>query len=369
VGNGVELIKVKKLLGHSSIQTTEIYAHVPEIQLREAVQRLDKRNWLQRFWKRQFPAPKIHIMPVKGGNINFIIGRKTELSKLTEYGDKKINTLILGPQGIGKSHLLDNYNTGKILRIDDMTRGKKVLAGLVLELYDQDKDAVIAAVYNNISKDGTALIERDDMSKIVMKDSEKRLFEVLKAITQPLEYTIIIDRADYLTPTSIRILESIKNHFHVIAAARSIPVSKATWLSNFQKIEMKPLSRPESLEFIERLSKNFASRIKDYEAYKNHIFDQTVGIPLFIIELCERFEKEEHIDFEILKEINHTAARPDVDMTMPLLLILGSLMILRYIGRELGDEDTGAYKLIGGVSILFLLFGRPIFQVTKRKFI
>lgn len=56
-------------------------------------------------------------------------------------------------------------------------------------------------------------------------------------------------------------------------------------------------------------------------------------------------------------------------MTLPFLVILSSLMILRYVGRELGDEDTGAYKLIGGAALLFLLFGRPIFRQTKRKYI
>lgn len=370
VGKGVELLRVKKLLGHSSIQTTEIYAHIPTIQLREAVSRLDGRSWWQKMWAKQFPAPRVHILPTKYGDKGkFIIGRKQELAKLVEYGGKKVNVLILGPQGIGKSHLLDNYNTGKVLRVDDMTRGKKVLAGLVLELYDQDKESVVSAVYNNISKEGTPLVDRDGIGQIVMKDSEKRLLEVLSAITEPLEYTIIIDRADYLTPTSIRILEGLKNHFHVIAAARAIPLAKGTWLTNFQRLELKPLSRPESMELIERLSRDFADRIKDFEAYKNHVYDQTAGNPLYIIEICERFEKEENVDYQVLREVNHTAARPDIDMTLPFVLILSSLMILRYVGRELGDEDTGAYKLIGGAALLFLLFGRPIFKITKRKYV
>jgi integrase/recombinase XerD len=370
VGKGVELLRVKKLLGHTSIKTTEIYAHIPTIQLREAVSRLDGRSWWQKMWAKQFPAPRVHILPTKHGDKGkFIIGRKSELAKLVEYGRKKVNTIILGPQGIGKSHLLDNYSSDKTLRVDDMTRGKNVLSGLVLELFDKDKEAVVAAVYNNISKEGTPLVNRDNIGQVVMKDSEKRLMEVLRAVTEPLEYTIVIDRADYLTPTSIRILEGLKNHFHIVAAARAIPLAKGTWLTNFQRLELKPLSRPESMELIERISRDFASRIKDFEAYKNHVYDQTVGNPLYIIEICERFEKEENVDYQVLREVNHTAARPDIDMTLPFVLVLSSLMILRYVGRELGDEDTGAYKLIGGAALLFLLFGRPIFKITKRKYV
>ncbi len=56
-------------------------------------------------------------------------------------------------------------------------------------------------------------------------------------------------------------------------------------------------------------------------------------------------------------------------MTVPFVVLLSCLMILRYVGRELGDEDTGAYKLIGGAALLFLLFGRPIFRQTKRKYV
>ena len=370
VNEGVALLTVSRLLGHAQVSTTEIYAHVPEIQLREAVHRIDKRTWLQRIYRHYFPPPQVHVLPTKRGDkTNFIIGRRNELARLAELSAKKVNILMLGPQGVGKSHLLDNYEGSKILRVDDMTRGKKVLAGLVLELFDQDKEAVVGAVYTNQDKNGNPLLDRDGLGQIVMKDSEKRLLEVLTTITQPLEYTIIIDQADHITPTAVRILERLKNHFHMIVAARAVRVSQATWLTNFQRIELKPLGRPESMELIEKMSRDFQPRIRDFQAYQNHIFDQTGGIPLFIIEMCERYSKEDKIDFEVVRQINHTAATPDIDMTIPFILVLSSLMILRYVGRELGDEDTGAYKLIGGAALLFLIFGRPIFAQTKRRYI
>ncbi len=370
VNEGVSLLTVSRLLGHSQVSTTEIYAHIPEIQLREAVHRIDKRTWLQRLYRHYFPPPQVHVLPTKRGDkTNFIIGRRQELAKLAELSAKKVNLLIVGPQGVGKSHLLDNYESPKVLRVDDMSGGKKVLAGLILELFDQDKEAVVAAVYKNQDKNGNPLLDREGLGQIVMKDSEKRMLEVLTTITQPLEYTLIIDRADHVTPTAIRILERLKNHFHLIVAARAIRITQATWLTNFQRIELKPLGRPESMELIGKLSHDFQARIRDFQAYQNHIFDQTGGIPLFILEMCERYGKEDKIDFEVVRQINHTAATPDIDMTIPFILILSSLMILRYVGRELGDEDTGAYKLIGGAALLFLIFGRPIFAQTKRRYI
>ncbi len=44
VQNGVELYTVSKLLGHSSIQMTEIYAHLAPAHLHKAVMNLPKRG-------------------------------------------------------------------------------------------------------------------------------------------------------------------------------------------------------------------------------------------------------------------------------------------------------------------------------------
>jgi len=50
------------------------------------------------------------------------------------------------------------------------------------------------------------------------------------------------------------------------------------------------------------------------------------------------------------------------------VIAFSSLMVLRYIGGEF-EDDTGAYRLFGGVFMLFALFARSIFFFGKRKFI
>jgi galactose-1-phosphate uridylyltransferase (family 1) len=87
----------------------------------------------------------------------FHIGREKEMADLNTLAQKKVNTLILGPMGIGKSHILDNFNLGKIIRIDDFRYPKKVLASLLLELFDGDKEAIMQLLLSVEVKDSSGI--------------------------------------------------------------------------------------------------------------------------------------------------------------------------------------------------------------------
>ena len=69
-----------------------------------------------------------------------------------------------------------------------------------------------------------------------------------------------------------------------------------------------------------------------------------------------------------VREIRHTSARSEIDISIPIVICLSSLMVLRYVGGEL-DDDSGAFKLFGGAFLLFALFARNIFKLGKRKYI
>ena len=84
--------------------------------------------------------------------------------------------------------------------------------------------------------------------------------------------------------------------------------------------------------------------------------------------MIERYQKEAYISSEQTREIRHTTAQRELDMMLPLVIALSALMILRYAGGELGD-DAGAYRLIGGVFLVFALFARNIYKMVRRKFI
>ena len=301
-------------------------------------------------------------MPVMIGGLQVHIGRKDEITQIVNLAEKKVNILITGEQGLGKTHLTtnltDNGRLGKVLRVDDMTAIKGTLAGMVLTLFEGDKDKIKDLLYGADT----------DIEKIITKESIKRLCELLIRTTTKHEYTIVIDDATRITPLGISTLEKLNGHFHMIIAARSIKLSQVSFLSNFEKIKLTGLSRPEAVELITRGSQDFTDRIEDWEAYKAHVWRATNGNPKFILELIERFRREPYVSIDLIQKITHTTALKEIDMSLTIIISLSSLMVLRYVGGEMGT-DAGAFRLIGGAFLVFALFARSVLRFGKRKYV
>lgn len=356
-----ELSVAKELLGNPSLEATQRHVEITESQRETAIESIEQNNFITKIYRKFFPTQTIHIIPTEIGITNFHIGRKDEMQKLHDCGKKKINLLITGEQGIGKTHLLDNYNYGNLIRIGDLSTTKKMIAGLLLHLFETDKESIAKTLYEK-------QLNKNEIDTLVYRETIKRMTELLIQITEQHEYTLIIDDVTRIPPTGVLALEKLKNHFHIICAARRIPMTKSSFLTNFERIELKPLSRPESIELINRVSQPILKKIEDYETYKNHIFENTNGNPLFIIEMIERYSKEPEITLEVIRDYRHTSALKEFDFSLVLVIILSSLMVLRYISGELGD-DSGAMRLFGGIFLMFALFARNIFRAGVRKYV
>ena len=357
INSDVNILTAKELLGHSSIATTEIYTHIPAQVLRDSIRAIEKKpKWYVKLWRKFFGYKRAQVIRLGNEHKNILVGREKELLQLQELTDKVVNVLIKGPQGVGKSQILDNIEIKgrKIVRMDEIKSVKAALTNFALHVLRNDKEELCAMLFSDT-----------DLEAKLTKDSTKNLVDLLKRITKPGEYTLIIDDVTDVTPTGVKVLEEMRNHFHIIAAARNIKIDKAGFLTNFQIIDIKNLARPEALELIHRLSYDVMDSIEDYEMYKNHIWEQTNGNPQYIYELIERYRKEEYIANETIREIRHNAANPEIDFTPVVLVGLASLIILRYLGRELGEDG---YQLIGGIALVFALFARQFFRSFKRKF-
>ena len=369
--HGVDIDTAKELLGHASRNTTEIYWHVKHEEKKRAIEAIDVKPTLlarvnhalfgrRRRWREAAPRA-IQITPMQHGLTKFHVGRQKELETLHDLSDKQVNTLILGPQGIGKSHLLDNYNHARVIRVDDLRQPRRVLAGMLLELFQGEKEEILKMLTRIGSED-------EFVNKVANRESLKRLTDLAIDVTQPKEYTIVIDDLTDLTKMGVRILEKLKNHFHIIAAARKLKVEFRTCFTNFQRLEIKPLSRIETIEMIDRLSTELLPRIDDYESYKNRIWEDTQGVPLYVIEMIDRLAREPRISPEVTDQVKHAASKQEIDFSVPLLIAFSSLIALRYLGPELGDQ-SGPFRFIAGIALVVAIFSRSIFRTLKRKFL
>ena len=356
VSSGNDIRVAQDLLGHSSMRTTEIYLHVAEDDKRAAIKSIDKRSVALRLRDRFFPKKRVFQLDTTRGLTKIHVGRKEELLKLHDLNEKKVNILITGEMGIGKSQLIDQIHGDNILRLDDFSGVKKTLGNILLHLHGGEKGKIIEL-----------LTQQSDIQKIMTKESSTRIIELIGKVVEQNEYTLVIDDLSNVTKGGITILEKLKNIFHIVAAARQIKIEQSSFLSNFQKIELGPLARHESTKLIIHLTKDMRSRIEDFETFKNHIYEQTNGNPLYIYELLERFGKEQDITVEQIRDIRHHAALKEIDISIPIVVAISSLMVMRYIGGEF-EDDSGAFKLFGGGFLLFALFARNIFKLGKRKY-
>lgn len=355
VDNGSDLRTVQDLMGHRHRATTEIYLHSREKRKESAIQTLDQPSFLERIKRRLAKKKRVDIIPMDVGT-GFHVGRKKEQLRVIDLVDKKVNILITGIAGTGKTHQLENIQLEKMWRVDEIS--KKALIGMLLELCEGDKEVVLQKI-----------VDHSDIKKTIVKDSIPRLCEILIKATDQYEYTILMDRGEAITKRGGYILEALKNHFHFVIAAREIKIQHKEFVSNFEKLELKGLSRPEATKLINLSSADFMTRIEDYESYKTHIWNKSLGNPGKIIELVERFRKEGKITSSKIPNIEFVSAMKEIDMLLPLLIFISSLMVLRYVGGELDEDNKGAFKLLGGSFMLVALFARSMFTNVKRKYV
>jgi hypothetical protein len=358
IASGVDIHTVKELAGHSSIKMTEIYIHIAANQKLLAIQNLEPElTTFQKLQKRFRIRPQIEFS-AEFGTVNFIVGRESEMLELIEKSQKKINILILGGQGVGKSHLIENLKipNQNILRLDEMSSVKKTLQTMIIQILEE-KQHLADVIFND---------KGDDYGKIISKETIKYLTELLLEITQKHEYTIIIDDLDRIAPMGVKALEKLNGHFHIVGAARRIKIDKGSFTTNFEVIRIDVLKRADALKMIDKLSYDMTSKIENYEMYRNHIYEQTNGNPKFVYEMIERYDKEISVTSEVTRSVNHLAAIKEIDMSLPILIALSSLMILRYFGKETGETS---YQFIGAIFMMFALFGRSFFNSFKRKFV
>ncbi|CAA9203367.1 tyrosine-type recombinase/integrase [Flavobacterium collinsii] len=355
---GTSLAEIKEMLGHKNYNTTLIYAEIPTEELRNRVNAVTASplKWYQKIYNFLIPKPKQKMINIDFSESYFTVGRNEELINLNANIDKHINTILIGKIGSGKTHLLKNIAIDKkVLRLDDTENIKKSLAQILLFLF-KEKETVLAMLW----KDFTT----EEINKKIQRENTMHLCYTIISAIKPFEYCLIIDDITNITPGAKKALERLKDCFIIVAGAREIKAVNTSFLWNFEKVELKNLNRKESFLLINQLANNLD--VENKELFFSHIFDQTNGNPRAISELINRYKKEPFLDTQTIREIRHTGALPEIDMTWIIIVSLGLLTSLRFLSREMNEP---ALRFIGGIAMILLFLLRPLLSNFRRKFL
>ncbi len=358
LASGTSLAEIKEMLGHKNYNTTLIYAEIPTETLIQRVNQVTAPplNWYQKILRKIRKEKKGKLINIDFTENYFTIGRNEELQQLNNNINKGINTLVIGGIGSGKSHILKNIETDKkILKIDDHENIKKTLSQILLYLY-KDTQTVLSIIW----KDFTI----DEVNKKIQRENIINLCDTINSSVQDKEYILVIDDISNITPTGKKAIERLKDKFIIVAGAREIKAQNTSFIWNFEKIEIKNLNRKYSLQLINQLSSNV--EVENIEVYRNHIFEQTNGNPRAITELIDRYKKEPFLDIQTIREIKHTGALREIDMTFMIVIFLAVLTSLKFLAR---DMDEPALRYIGSMAMIALLLIRPLMKNLKRQFV
>lgn len=357
--NGAELEDIRDALGHQKLETSLIYAHNDQDKLRAIIDAQTRKK--KSFWVRLRdsifkPKPKNKISLLEFDQ-NFTIGREQDVRAIEAALAKEISVVLVGPVGVGKTHILNAVKFKKpVLELDDLKDYKKSLIAILLFLFDGDKEQVAEMIFTKA--------DRDSMHNKMSKESLQSLSELLISVTGQNEYFLRIGDIDDITPTVSKSLEILKKHFTIITSCRQIKMT-SFFIYDFERIEINPLPRVESFRLFHRLTDNLD--FESVEHARNKVYDTSEGNPKMIVELCHRLSKEDVLVPETVTEIcdNYIGRQiKEIDMSFILLFVMGGVMLMRYIGRENHDPDL---RMVGGLMMIVMLFTRSFFRISKRK--
>ena len=357
IANGATLVDVKNMLGHSDSRITEIYTHTDPERLRAVINAATPRpTFWQRLKNKWFP-PKRNLINLLLPETDFIIGRDREQKQIQSLVSRGISVLITGGIGIGKTHLLQSLNfEQRTLLIDDCSDFKSSLKAAILFICG-DKETAAAMLF-----------QTSDLKSVETKlstTSLANLVQTLKDLTQQREYLLKIGNIDGITPRIVKVLEELKEHFTIITTARSVKMEAASFAWNFERVELKPLTRPDSLKMIYRLIGDVP--VSDLDAVMTKLYETSDGNPRKLRELCDRLRREPFINLDSAVEVADSylgRQLEEFDFSVILLLILGGFVLLRYVGKETGEKDL---QFIGACIMLIMMFARYFFRSAKRK--
>ncbi|MBI2503811.1 MAG: tyrosine-type recombinase/integrase [Candidatus Latescibacteria bacterium] len=384
----VPLAQISALMGHASMLSAQRYL-AAGTSLPAAVAQLDQRSSLARWWSclrnrsyRFFGES----LPTPAGTTSQTVGRQTELQQLQAHADQRVDTLLLGPAGVGKSHLLAQLSGERLIRLVRLSPPKQALLEIAEALHSRGvfqpttgasslptagepvppsaAESVQGPQGESATGRSAGRAPQEDFEVFKKQHHRTSIQGWLRLVLDAVEkdqWVLVIDDLSGLSPYLGRLLDQLGGKFRIIAALREVKRGYTSHFSRFERLSLANLSRRETQQLLRQHLAGLA--VEDRTLLETHLWEHSGGNPRALLEMIERLRREPGVSCEAVRQLHHPGAHRQIDLT-PIILIPAVLLVAaRFIARGLGD--TEAYILAGiGAA---LVMGAQFFLFRMRR--
>jgi hypothetical protein len=216
-----------------------------------------------------------------------LIGRESESRLLHELIRQRKNILIAGPEGVGKSAIVDHVLTG----------------GAVKNILYSKSSATLKETLANIAE--FALGSKNLHQKNILS-LKKICYELLEASP---DYAVL-DHMAWVEPKFYGFLSYLKEQkIAFIIVTRSLDKKDIghLWMGlyDFDKVEIKNLDQTGTNQLIDYCAQSFDLKLHEATHFKNEVFTISKGNPKIIKELCrlareEKYRARGYVDVKLM---------------------------------------------------------------------
>jgi len=396
----VPVERIRELMGHAKMEMSQIYISVSAEQKKDAVERIDRRSRLIRWLSRQRNRGyRFFGRPRKGLVFSApqTVGRREELRRLRVNLEKGIDTLLLGPVGVGKSHLLALLDGDRLIRVKGLSPVRQAVIGIAEALYEAGALRPCAAE-DIPGEDQTprAHPKAGDLGRPLQPDDGETPEEDQTAMGRPLDagegpgdapgdatgfdavkkahtrtavqgwtqmvldcveenaWTLVIDDLSDLSASTGRLLDRLNRKFVVFAALHEVRPAHERYFWKFDRIGLDALPPADARRLIGQCAAG--ADVEDLRLFETAVWRQSAGNPRAVIEIVDRLRKEPAITRTAVRDVAHTGAVRKIDLTPALMVVAMVLVAARFIARGAGSIDGYLIAGVGSAVMMGLRF-------------
>jgi energy-coupling factor transporter ATP-binding protein EcfA2 len=314
------------------------------------------------------------------------VGRDLEVSRLRANLAKGVDTLLVGPPGSGKSHLLGLLVGAKVIHLAGLAPARLAVLQLAHELHRHGvgladttgtaavelpnhpvhpsaMDGSVPAPSAPPGSDTGSGADGDRLTDEPAAESFATVSKRFRRLSLPgwvslilgnvtaYEWTLVIDDVSNLTAATAPLLRQLLTGFVVMAAAHRIRPAHEPLFWRFDRVQLHPLGPEDTRRLIRQTAAG--ATVEDAHLLETRLLQHSRGNPRAVVEFLARLRREPAITAAVVRDLNPPAVEPPGDLTPLVVVPVLALIALRFVARGLGDLEL--YVVAGVASAAAML--------------